>query len=391
MTQPTSDDPNAGAVFETPARLPRRDIILLPLTAALTVVFLLFVGEGLTRVFWPDAELDACVSHDPELGPHGKPNCTSTIKTPETTWITTHYNDCGFRSETSCKPVPPGTPRVTVIGASTSGGYLVQEPDLFTNLAAAKLSALCGKPVDVQNTGIGGLLQDQVVMRLDEAFATKPNVLVWVLVPFDIENVQLDPQGPAGSGAPLERSLMSRLHAMVADSRMMLVAQHYFYRNLGLYTKIYLGQTDRSGFLRPAGSPLWQRRLAHFERNVAAVADRARAEGATFLLVLAPQQAQAAMMTMPTLPDGVDPLAFGRQLGAMVEQHGGKFLDVTSAFARNTWNNSMFYPVDGHFAAGGNHVMADDLVTDLVSGAFPAFASCHPTDHPGSMPAIPKT
>jgi hypothetical protein len=356
-----------------PGRLPRRDLVLLPGIALLTVLLLLLLGEAAARVAWPEQERDACVVHDPVLGKRGLPNCVSTIRKAESPWVTTHTNDCGYRSPTSCRPLPPGMPRVAVIGSSTSAGYLVAEPDLFTTLAAAKLRSLCGRTVDFQNLGVAGLGQAEVVQRVDAALATRPSVLVWVFVPFDVENVPLaEADVPA---APPPPSLLNRIHGLAVRSRAMLVAQHYFYRNLGLYVRTYLGQADRSDFLRAPLSSLWQRRLAYLDRSVAAIAEKAHAAGVPFMLVLASQQAQAALMTMPPRP-GIDPLAFGRALDALAARHGGRFVDLTGSFAGKAWRDDLFYPVDGHLAAGGNRLLADALAASLAGGDYPAFQSC---------------
>jgi len=91
---------------EEPKRvLARRDYVLLPAICVLTVVLMFVVSEMGTRLVWPAArEGKDCHREDAALGMVNVPNCTMRIKVPETSWITYHYNECGFRSTEACGP-----------------------------------------------------------------------------------------------------------------------------------------------------------------------------------------------------------------------------------------------------------------------------------------------
>src|SRR5579863_10473039 len=101
-------DKQSLSVISGPTRLPRRDYILLPLLSFLTIVLMFAVSEIFTRLFWLQHKSFNCVIEDPVEGDRFKPNCTERSKLAEGPWVTYSYNDCGYRSITSCGPKPAG-------------------------------------------------------------------------------------------------------------------------------------------------------------------------------------------------------------------------------------------------------------------------------------------
>jgi hypothetical protein len=89
--------------------LPRRDLWLLPLISVLTLCIPVGGAELAARLIWPLQLDNACRLADPEVGVRYRPNCTTTMKTPEGPWYVSSYNDCGYRSDSSCGP-PAGRP-----------------------------------------------------------------------------------------------------------------------------------------------------------------------------------------------------------------------------------------------------------------------------------------
>src|ERR1700733_9444277 len=86
-------------------RLPRRDLVILPLLSILTIAFLLVGSEVGARHFFPEsAGGDPCRVSDPTIGFKYRPNCTSRVKSAEGPWVMNHYNDCGYRTQQSCGP-----------------------------------------------------------------------------------------------------------------------------------------------------------------------------------------------------------------------------------------------------------------------------------------------
>ena len=206
--------------------------MLLPLVSALTVLAMFCITEAVTRVIWNSHEDNTC-SID---GFRVKPNCTARSKTPEGPWATYRFNECAYRSNTSCGPVPPGTVRIAILGASVSQGMNIPYEDTYFARSADELGHRCGFPIDVQNLGKPNSSPIYAYRRVEEVLKLKPDVVLFLLAPFDIEQ-QIDPQvlahrndpeqilAPSAVHEPL--SLMRRLQKIIIDSRTMLVAEHY--------------------------------------------------------------------------------------------------------------------------------------------------------------------
>ena len=133
-------------------RLPRRDLLILPLLSISTLV-LLFLGSELTaRFFFPETGAKACEINDTNIGRRFRPNCTARMKSAEGPWVVNQYNDCGYRTTQSCRPKSPGTIRIALLGSSNSEGLFVAADKIFSEQAATQLTALCRRPVDASTT-----------------------------------------------------------------------------------------------------------------------------------------------------------------------------------------------------------------------------------------------
>ena len=113
---------NATSTAEE-APLPRRDLLILPLISICTIVLCLIAAESLASYFFASQELNPCMVADPVHGAKFKPNCTVRMKAAEGPWVTSSYNDCGYRTKESCGPKSPGTTRIALLGSSASEGF----------------------------------------------------------------------------------------------------------------------------------------------------------------------------------------------------------------------------------------------------------------------------
>jgi hypothetical protein len=78
------------------------------------------------------------------------------------------------------------------------------------------------------------------------------------------------------------------------------------------------------------------------------------------------------MLSMGEWPAGFDPYKLNNDLRAMIERHGGRYLDILPGF-RNLPNPEQYYfPVDGHLDAGGQRIVADLMAKELDNGNIPA-------------------
>ena len=364
-------------------RLPRRDFLLLPVLCALTVVAMVGMAEIGTRLAYAERKEDSCMRPDATLGYRFAPDCTSRTKAAEGPWVTNRYNECGYRTEQSCGPVASGVRRVAVVGSSISAGYLVPYDTSIVKLTAERLQGKCDAPVEFQNLGGIGYIWSKVYARMDEALALRPLAVMMVVIPFDLEQT-VDTRAVAEPGKPALKldavattGVMAQLHRVIMSSRAFAVAQHFLFQNVSFYTNLYLRYGDKAGFLRPPFPASWQRRFHDFDVLMDGVAAKAHAAGVPFILVTVPQRAQAALAAAHgSVPPGIDPMAFDREIARIATRHGIDDIDLTPEFARQPNPAAdYYYAVDGHINARGSQLVAHALARRFVSDV-PAFGPC---------------
>ena len=369
--------------------LPRRDLILLPLISLATVLILAGVAEIGARLAWPEQKIDSCLAIQGGLGPRGKPNCVSRTKAAEGPWVENHYNDCGLVSSGSCRKPMAGATRIAVVGSSIGFGYLIPYADTWQGRTTAALSRQCARPIDVQNyAGVYNL--NESALRAPEAAAIHPQAAVMFVDPMDLYKTSLDPYdlnpaahlaaptpapGATGPMAALRQALDFK--TLKASSRAALIAEHYFFKGGQTYLQLYLRNGDKADFLRPPFTPVWRQRLGIFDRNIGYMADQFRAQGATLVVVYAPQQAQAEIIAGVTAP-GTDPMALDNAIGEIVRRHGGVFVDAGPSFRTVGDASDYFYPVDGHMNGKAHAILAGLVEQALTAGPKPLIPDCRP-------------
>lgn len=368
-----------------PASLPKRDYVLLPLLSLLTILGMFGLSEILSRLIWPARYSDACNIEDPVHGDRFKPNCTVRGKIAEGPWITYHYNECGYRSATSCGPKPPGTIRIAVLGSSMSQALHVQYEDAFFSRAAASLSRLCDRRIDVQNLGVPGSSPAYADRNVQNALALNPDVVLYIVVPYDLNqqilaNGSTELRSPTVIPSPAEVqptvSSLNRLERLMIQSRTLLVAQHFAFQNREAFLRAYMMYGDKADYLRQPFTPIWQQRFADLDQTIGDIANKLRAAGVPLMIVGVPSRAEAALLSSPRLPPHVDPFAFGREVQTIASKHGAGYVDLMGPFSRIPNAENLYYVVDGHVTTEGNKMIAEELAQKLQDGSVPAFSRC---------------
>ena len=229
-------------------------------------------------------------------------------------------------------------------------------------------------------------------VRFSEVLAAKPNLVLWILVPADIEYVTDDPpsihpqaalairgwrllESAAATGVIAEtaRSGWQKVQNKFLHSRTGVLLQHYLYRSQAQYIASYLRRPDGSvGFLRAEPGVEWSSKQKVFDQDAAIIAERAKLAGIPFAVVLLPNRAEAAMISMGHWPAGFDPYKLGEELRPIIERHGGTYIDILPDFRAISNPEKNYFPVDGHPNADGHALFARLLAKDLTSGALPA-------------------
>jgi hypothetical protein len=384
MTELKSDA-STGSSSSVPRSLPKRDYIILPLLTFLTILVMLGVSEILARLIWPEHKSAACTIEDPRVGDRFKPNCTVRAKIAEGPWTTYQYNECGYRSATSCGPKPAGGVRIGILGSSMSQALHIPYEDAFFYLASNELSRVCDRPVDVQNLGVPNSSPIYAYRRIEEALELKPDVILYLLTPFDIEQ-QILPAELAGRNSPLRASSaipvkvtvspLNRLERALIQSRTVLAAQHFIFQNKETFIRAYMMYGDKADFLRQPFTPAWQQRFANLDLIIGDMAAKLRAAGVPLVIIAVPSRIEAALLSSSQIPPHIDPFAFGREIDRIAASHGAGYVDLMEPFSRIPDSESLYYVVDGHPTTEGHKVMAEAILKKLQDGSVPVFSRC---------------
>lgn len=372
------------------AKLPRRDLIMLPCLSLLTILLLLIGSEATARYLFVSSEADSCEVSDARIGFAFKPNCTSHLKVAEGPWVTNSYNDCGYRTREGCSTVPAGTSRIALIGSSASEGLYVDYDHTFATRTAVELTRRCHRPVETQNLGRLICSPACAFHRVDEALALKPDVLVLAISPHDIETMNAqevrDRDKPIPPTHPAELDAKKgndtkRLQKVLTGSRSVTAAEHFIFQDPATYLKMYLVYGDKADFLRPPFTAAWRRRFDDLDLLVGEMAAKARAAHVPFYLLEIPSLAQSSILAMQSPPSAsVNAHALNQELAAIAARHGVEFVDVLDTFRKTPGANKDFYMVDGHLNAEGEALISGPLVESLIAGKESPFAGCDASD-----------
>jgi len=363
----------------TATKLPRRDYILIPLLSLGTALGMAAIAEATSRIFWPDNSLDACVLPDG----HHKPNCSAPLNTMEGPAYIESYNECGYRTQASCGPKPPGHIRIALLGSSFAMAFGVSYEQGFPGKAERQLTSACRHPVEIQNLSSPNLQPLQIYHLVDEALSLKPDLLIVNINPMDLDQNYTDQeirdrdQPVAMQRKETPRSTVGRILKYVQDNvTFVLVAQHYRFLDQDDYIRHYLQYGDSADFLRQPFTDAWARRFSQLDILLGDIADRAHSKAVPVALIPGLQRAQAGLMSESNRPAGVDPFAFERELAAIAARHGIVNIDPDPEFRRTPNAASLFYPVNGHFNERGNTVFQQALTRGLLSSNLAIFQNC---------------
>ena len=244
-----------------------------------------------------------------------------------------------------CGPKPEGIYRIVMVGSSYNYGMWVPREKSYAALLPEKISQITGRPVQLYNESMQWGFPPSTVLRFHEVFDAKPDMILWVLTPYDIskafELLPFVPPAPVANQKPVgalsrvklafaensvpkavsliwDRAVIAPWAAELAAFRWKpsgILLEHLLYSSNSLYVKSSLTQPDTDiGYLHAEQSPLWHKNLAEFDKQAADVEGQARAAGIPFVAVLVPERAQAALISNGEWPAGYDPFKIDDQL-----------------------------------------------------------------------------
>jgi hypothetical protein len=359
------------------APLPRRDLLILPLISICTLVLCLIAAESLAEHFFASQELNPCMVSDPVHGAKFKPNCTVRMKAAEGPWVTSSYNDCGYRTKESCGPKPPGTKRIALLGSSSSEGYFNSYDQTFASLTAAELTKVLKRPVEVQNLGRAGCNPICALNRVDEALALKPDVVMLAMSNFDMQNMETTGAAlqNAKAIAPIAPTFKEKVFSYLKEMKAVVAVTHFLTENNPAFARVrvrtYLTNGDLAGYLWKPFPATWNDRIQLLDSLLETAEAKCRDAHVPFVFIEIPTFQQVSLMGYENLPAGVDPYAFTHSLQRLASQHQMQFINTTDAFTKP---NDAFYVVDGHMNGNGNALVARVVVEHLLAEQMPALA-----------------
>ena len=363
-------------------RLSRRDWVVMPALAFATVLAIAIVNQLLVwNLFTFSATFgEDCLRSDPVARVRGIPNSVCHERVAEGEAVDYVFNSDGYRNA-ELAPKVPGVYRIAILGSSVAAGFRVPQPDTLAARLPAELASRTGRQFEVLNLSLPGRTPYAVEGIFDEFLATKPDMILWVLTPFDIQTT-IRPAAPAESPATpavnqpaglraqidhIKGTVRAAIVKAIGNPNSSVLLRNLLYRSPTQFLKASLAAPDSEvGFLKRDLSEEWQRRLAVFRETYADAARRAQMAGVPLVSVLAPDRAQATLIALRQWPENLDPYELNAELRAAVTEGGGVFIDILPDYADVLNAHDGYFPVDGHPNSAGHATLARFIAQDLV-------------------------
>jgi hypothetical protein len=375
------------------AEVSKRDWLVLPLLGLLTVCVL---AGFLEAVAWRTLRRsgtsgEACmVFDDPSIGARGIPHSVCQEKIPEGIPTEYRFNSDGYRNDVDLTPKSAGTFRIVMVGTSVAAGFRVPREQTFAALLPAELSRRTGSRIELYNEGLPWRSPHAIGAHFNEVLAAKPDMILWILAPVDIEstswgatdNVDVAHLTPIAKlkyylrTAFAAKPMAASMAAIFSHTRSAMLLEEFLYKSQSQYVKSSLMSADyNSAFLKSPRDAQWMGLLERFSGEASAMEERAREAGIPFVAALVPDRTQAAMISlMGGWPVGFDPYKLSHELRAIIESHGGIYVDILPFFRALPNPQSDYFPIDGHPNAAGHATISRLLAAGLGNDAIPGLS-----------------
>lgn len=398
----------SGAENTTERKLPRRDWILLPLTGLTTITLLLGSIESIARANVGTGSeqvgMGPCIiSDDLTTGVRFVPNSECHDMSMEASWTDYKFNSHGHREDSEYGQKAQGTYRIVMTGSSIAFGFVVDREKSFAVLLPREISALTGRKVELYNESMGyagGGTPHSVLLQFNEVLAASPDAVLWVLSPYDIENVSSigwvrDPAQSAGKdiharppqshfeqtisriGSRLgvksvPEPILKELDKVNGQLQFQNYLKHFLYESQSLYVSASLnGPPDKIGFLDRNWGPEWTGRLHDFDGYAGALIGRANQAGVPVIAVFVPDGQLAAIISKGEWPSNCDPFKLDHELGASITRHGGTYVEILPDFRKDPNSEKGYFRFNGHPNEIGHAEIAKMIAMEITSGTFP--------------------
>ncbi len=188
-------------------KIPALDWMLVLALGFATIVVLLGSAEIIARVIYPKTRSvaeDCMVVNRSSKTLGGIPHSVCLEKIPEGKLVEYRFNSSGYPVDKDFAPQLPGTFRIVIVGSSYVVGARVALKDAFATTLGPELSKRTGRNVEIVNEGLAGVagFPFEVALRIKDAVASKPDMILRVLTPWDIQNESFDPNSVKSKPEP---------------------------------------------------------------------------------------------------------------------------------------------------------------------------------------------
>ena len=327
------------------------------------------------------AILDACHQANATRFYDYAPNCTDVREHLEAGRIVYHWNDCRVRSDRPCAPRPPGMARILAVGDLFTMGSLVRQSEAWPAVLEKWLRSHGAPPVEVLNRGVSGYDLYQITLLAREAPKYDASVVVLAfgaetlfadlsanrLQAFDVaaaERATEEPKGEAGR-LGLQLTLGNELRRLEKYSWLSLKLQDLLYKSNRLYLEIYRRFNNASWLDSPLPRQ-WRQRVEEAKRLILDLNEQLRGENRQLVLLLIPQRVQVVLASIGPRA-GLDPSALLGPLASFAREHGIPVVDALETLDNHPNPEDLYYPLDGHPTAEGDHLLGKSVGEFLLS------------------------
>ncbi len=170
------------------------DLVILPLLAIATEIFLVKSTDLVLQKEYAasSSHLEQCLDYPhATAGVPGIPGCTIHEKTFESPLIEYELNECGYRSGSQCKPFSSDVYGIAILGSSVPFGQFVPYEQTIVHVLPGYLSSPQQGKYAIENYSRMEEYPQAASKLVSEAIASKPNLILWIVSPYDVSTSTL--------------------------------------------------------------------------------------------------------------------------------------------------------------------------------------------------------